>query len=425
MNSKLWLISGLATLAVAMTGLSGCKKAEDSAATGGTQAGSTAPADTVRPAPTAEGNKMAGETIKLGCVASLTGDQKPWGDDSAKGAKLAVDELNAAGGIGGKKIELLTEDSASKPDPAKTAAEKLISDGVLAIVGEVASGHTELIARTAYEKGVPVVSIGSTKTTITDIGTNVFRVCYTDDFQGPVMAQFAYDEQGMREMAIITDRKAPYSQGLSASFKTKFESLGGKIVAEQAYQTGETQFQGILSEIKAKNPQGIFLSGYFPEVGPIASQARQAGITAKFFGGDGWDSPTILQSGGDAILGGFLCNHYNNKEDRPEVGNFLTKYKAISGGKEPGTTMAALGYDAALVVIDALKRLAAAQKEFNSKNLIEEIENTVNMAGVSGNITLKGMKGNPPKRALVVEVRPMAEGFQVFRKAYEYADVMK
>lgn len=408
--------------------VAGCKGV-DSSASSSTNSSTSAPAATSgeakRPAITVDGNTVSGDTIKIGVVASLTGDQKPWGDDSYKGAQIAVDEINKAGGIGGKKIELKVEDSASKPEPAKTAAEKLISDGVLAIVGEVASGHTEQIARSAYSKGVPVVSIGSTKTSLTDIGTNVYRVCYTDDFQGPVMAQFAFQERGMKKMAIITDRKAPYSQGLSESFKKKFMELGGEVVSEVAYQTGETQFQGILSEVKAKNPQGIFMSGYFPEVGPMASQAKQMGIKAELFGGDGWDSPTILQSGGDAIIGGFLCNHYNNKEERPEVKSFLEKFKAVNGGKEPGTTMAALGYDAALVVIDSLKRLAAGGKPMNSRNLNDMIEETSDLNGVSGKITLKGHGGNPPKRALVVEVRPLNEGFQVFRKAYEYADVMK
>jgi branched-chain amino acid transport system substrate-binding protein len=427
-QANLWLSTAAAVLMA--TVLVGCKSGTDSSTSTTTDTqtsttGGSAAAGGTRPVPTAEGNKAAGDSIKVGVVASLSGDQKPWGDDSYLGAKLAIDEFNAAGGLNGKKIELLKEDSASKPEPAKSAAEKLISDGVVGILGEVASGHTEQIARSAFDKGIPVISIGSTKTSISDIGTNVFRVCYIDDFQGPVMAQFAYEEEGMRNMAIITDKKAPYSTGLTESFKKKFESLGGKVVSELNYQTGETQFQSILTELKAKAPQGIFLSGYFPEVGPLASQARSQGITAKLFGGDGWDSPTILESGGDAIIGGFLCNHYNNKEDRPEVQEFLTKFKAVNGGKEPGTTMAALGYDAGLVMIEAIKKLDAEKKEITSKNLIAAIESTKDLKGVSGLITLEGMKGNPPKRALVVEVRPLSEGFQVYKKAYEYADVMK
>jgi len=407
---------GLAALALSVV-IAGCdsKPAETPTEGGKPAAEGGKPATTgARPVPTAEPIKIEGDTIKVGLVASLTGDQKPWGDDSQAGAKMAIDEINAAGGINGKQVELLVQDSASTPAGAKTAAEKLLSSGVVEILGEVSSGNTIQIANSAFEKGVPVVDIGGTKTDLTDIGANIFRVCYSDAFQGPVMAQFAYDELGLRNVALMTDNKAPYSQGLSAAFKAQFEKLGGKIVDEEKYDTGQTQFGGQLNEMKTKNPDGIFMSGYFPEVGPIAQQARQAGIKAKFMGGDGWDSPTLLNSGGDAIIGGYLCNHYNNKEDRAEVKAFLAKWTKTHGGKEPGTTMAALGYDAAAVGLEAIKMAKSA----DTKGIIEALDAIENFPGVSGKITLKGGNGTPIKQALVVEVRPLAEGFQVFKKAY-------
>src|SRR5438270_546831 len=169
------------------------------------------------------------------------------------------------------------------------------------------------------------------------------------------MAQFAYDQLGLRNVALVTDKKQPYSTGLSDSFRGYFVKLGGKIVDEQFYETGQTQFSGILTNLKARNPDGLFLSGYFTEVGPLVRQAKDAGINAKFLGGDGWDSADILNSGGDAILGSYFCNHYNNKEDRPEVKNFLTKWDKAFGGV-PGTTMGALSYDATSLLCDALKR---------------------------------------------------------------------
>lgn len=360
-----------------------------------------------RPMPTASTVKAEGDTIKIGIVGSLSGEQKPWGDDSVAGAKMAVEEFNAAGGVNGKKVELLVGDSASKAESAKSAAEKLLSDGVVAIVGEVASGHTIQIAKSAFQKNVPVVAIGATRTDLTNEGANVFRVCYTDDFQGPVMAKFAYDKLGLRKVALMTDNKQPYSQGLSKSFADKFTQLGGTIVGEQKYETGQTQFSGQLTELKATNPDGIFMSGYFTEVGPIAQQARQAGITAKLLGGDGWDSPQLLVSGGDAILGSYFCNHYNNADNRPQVLDFLKKWKAKNGGKAPGTTMAALGYDATALTLDALKRA----KTLDSVAIREAIDQTEGFKGVSGDITLKGMNGNPPKRAIVVEVtKPDANG---------------
>jgi branched-chain amino acid transport system substrate-binding protein len=358
----------------------------------------------MRKMPPVDGPVASGDTIKIGIVAPVSGDNKPWGDDSLEGAKLAVDEFNAAGGLNGKKVELLVGDSASRPEPAKSAAEKLMSDGVIGIVGEVASGNTIQIANSAFEKGVPVIAVGATKTDLTAEKANVFRVCYTDDFQGPVMAKFAYDKLGKHKVAVMTDNKLPYSQGLSEAFKKTFTALGGEIVAEEFYEQGQTQFSGQLTELKAKNPEAIFISGYFTEVGPIAQQARslEIGKNIPLLGGDGWDSAQILTSGGDAILGGYFCNHYNNKDNRPQVTDFLKKWHAKFNGKDPSTTMAALGYDATALMCDALKRASAP----SSKALIEAIENTVDFKGVSGDITLKGMGGNPPKRAIVVEVTP-------------------
>ena len=362
----------------------------------------------------------ASGTVKIGVVGSLTGDQKPWGEDSIQGAQMALDEFNKAGGFNSKPVEMLRGDSGSKADQAKTATEKLISDGVVALVGEVASGHTIQMAKAAFAKAIPVVAIGATRTDLTQEGGHVFRVCYTDAFQGPAMATFAFKDLGLKKVGLITDNKQPYSQGLSDAFRETFTKLGGEIVGESKYETGQSDFTGLVTEMKAKNPDGLFLSGYFPEVGPMSQQIRQAGMKdVKLLGGDGWDSPQLLVSGGQAILGSYFCNHYNNKEDRPEVGAFLTKWKASHGGKEPGTTMAALGYDAMALTLDALKRAGKA----NSKAIITALNDTVDFKGVSGNITLKGHDGNPPKQALVVEVKPQSEGFQVFAKAIKPSDL--
>lgn len=411
-------IASLSIFASILTGCGPTAKEGENAGGGATSTESTPTTSGKRPDVTGEGVTASGNEIKIGVVASMTGELKPWGDDSFNGAKMAVDEANANGGINGKKIVLVSGDSQSKAEAAKTAAEKLLSEGVVALVGEVASGFTIQMAKVAYPKAVPVIAVGATRTDLTDEGKNIFRVCYTDDFQGPLMAKFAYEELGLKNVAVMTDNKQPYSVYLSKSFSDKFVALGGKIVAEEKYESGTTQFTGQLTQIKAKNPDGLFLSGYFTEVGPIAQQASQAGLKVKLLGGDGWDSEQILTSGGDAIIGGYFCNHYNNKEDRPAVKEFLAKWKT-KFGTEPGTTMAALGYDAMAVTIDALKRTPS----LNSKDLIKSIDETEKFPGVSGEITLKGAEGNPKKRALVVEIRPKSEGFQVFRKAYNPEDL--
>ncbi len=370
-----------------------------------------------RPAPEKDGPKIEGDVIKIGLVASQNGDLIPWGTDCINGSQLAVDQINAAGGIDGKRVQLLIEDSNSSPEGGKSAAEKLASQGVVGILGEVASGITQLMAQVSYDNGLPHIAVGATKTTITDYGSNVFRVCYTDDFQGPVMAKFAYETLGLRNVAIMTDVKLPYSEYLTKTFKEYFIKLGGTIVAEASYESKQTTFTAQLSNIKSKSPGGIFLSGYFNEVGPIVRQAGQSGLTGvKYFGGDGWDSSEIIESGGDAIVGGFFCNHYNEHEKRAEVQDFLAAWKKKYNGKMPGTTMGALGYDAAALMMDAIKR--ASTKD--ARGIIAALEETTNFKGVSGSITLKGMGGNPAKPALVVEVTKT--GF-VPRKSFEYSEI--
>ncbi len=393
-----------AVLSALILGAIGCS----SGGTGDTAGGTSGASST-------GGTAASGDGIKIGLVASQNGELKPWGDDSVKGAQLAVEEFNKAGGVDGKPVNLMIGDSNSKPEVGKSAAEKLMSDGAIGILGEVASGITMQMEQAAEPKGVPVIAIGATRTDLTQGHDNIFRVCYTDAFQGPVMAKFAYDELGLRNVALMTDQKQPYSTGLSDSFREYFTKLGGHIVDEQKYESGQTNFQGQLTQIKAKNPDGLFMSGYFNETGPIARQAKDAGLNVKMLGGDGWDSNEILQSGGDAIVGQYFCNHYNNKEDRPEVKDFLAKWAAKYNGTQPATTMGALAYDATMLMCDSLKRA----KTKDSKGLRDAIADTVDFAGVSGKITLKGHGGDPPKRALVVQLTNDPKNPQTFAKAYD------
>lgn len=395
MSRAVPFVSSLAAIALA-AGLVGCKS--PTASSGGSD-GSGGSTSTARAMPTVDGPSAQGDVIKIGLIASLNGASKPWGEDCKSGAQLAVDLVNQAGGINGKKLELLIEDSNSQPADGRNATQKIVSEGVICVLGEVASGITRPMTEVTYAAGVPQVAIGATAVDITQKYGNVFRVCYNDDFQGPVMAKFAFDELKVKNVAVMTDNKLPYSQGLSASFKAAFEKLGGKIVSEEFYEQGNAQFTGQITNLKAKNPDGIFLSGYFNEVGPIAKQLRQNDVNVPLFGGDGWDSSELINSGGEAIVGGFFCNHYTSTEDRPEVKDFLAKWKAKYGG-QPGTTMGALTFDAANLVIEALKKC----KELTAKELIAQIDQIENFNGVTGTITLRGQNGDPLKSALVVKV---------------------
>jgi branched-chain amino acid transport system substrate-binding protein len=375
----------------------GCSSGGDSGSTGTAVSGDGDVA-AARAMPTAEGNKMEGDVRKIGMIASLNGENQPWGVDSQRGAEIAVEEFNAANPD--MKVQLLVEDTGSKPEGGKSAAEKLVGeDKVLAVIGEVASGVTIPAANVCQENAVPIVAVGATRVDITEKGAAIFRACFTDNFQGAAMAKFAFEDLGLRNVAIFTDRKLPYSTGLSEVFTKAFESFGGKIAIEEFYESGgNMDFKAQLTNIKAKNPDGLFCSGYFTEVGPIARQREQVGLNVPMFGGDGWDSTKLIDSGGTGITGGHFLNHYHNSEDRQEVKDFVSKFKA-KWGQEPATAMGALGYDAAMVVLTAMKASGAT----DSKSLITAIANVKDMKGVSGNITI-GPDGNAQKPALVLKV---------------------
>jgi branched-chain amino acid transport system substrate-binding protein len=396
---KSLLISAFAAILVGMIG-SGCNG--NKAAGGPDSTSSTAGTGNTlvgRDLPTAPGNTVDGETIKIGLIASLNGEQQPWGLDSKQGAELAVEEINAAGGIQGKKIELIVEDTGSKPEGGKSATEKLVSeDKVVCVLGEVASGITLPAAQVCQENGVPLIAIGATRVDVTQQGGAIFRVCYTDDFQGAAMAKYAFEDLKLRKVAILTDRKLPYSTGLSEVFAKAFQELGGEIVTEEKYESGNIDFKAQLTNIKAKDPDGLFCSGYFTEVGPIARQRESLGLNVPMLGGDGWDSKDLLDSGGTGIVGGFFANHYHQSEEREEVKNFVANFKK-KFGTDAGTAMAALTYDAAGVCFDALKNA----KALDSKSLIEAIQSVKDYKGVSGSITI-GPDGNAQKPALVLKV---------------------
>lgn len=386
--------------------LAGCNGGggdNSSGGTGGTGSTDGTGATSTRAMPEAEGNKMDGDVRKIGMIASLNGENQPWGVDSQKGAQLAFEEFNAANPD--LKCELIVEDTGSKPEGGKSAAEKLVGDDkVLAIIGEVSSGVTLPAADVCQENAVPIVAVGATKVELTQKGAAVFRACFTDNFQGAAMAKYAYDDLGLRNVALFTDRKNPYSTGLSDMFRKAFESFGGKIATEEFYEGGgNVDFKAQLTAVKGKNPDGMFCSGYFTEVGPIARQCEQVGLKVPLMGGDGWDSTQLIASGGTGIIGGHFLNHYHNSEDRPEVKDFVSKFKA-KYGSEPATAMGALGYDAAMVVLTAIKN----SKATDSKSLISAIQGVKDMKGVSGNITI-GPDGNAQKPALVLEVK--ANGF--------------
>lgn len=340
--------------------------------------------------------KTNSDEIVIGEFASLTGATATFGQSSHKGTQLAIDEVNAAGGVLGKKIRLVTEDDQSKPGEAATVVRKLISrDKAVAILGEVASSRSLEAAPICQQNKIPMISPASTNPKVTEVGDYVFRICFIDPFQGTVLAKFALNK-GWKKAAILTDVKQDYSVGLTQFFKEYFSKNGGTIVAEQNYSTDDTDFNAQLTGIKAAAPDCILASGYYTEAGLIAKQARQLGINAPLLGGDGWDSPSLVKVGGAAMEGNFFSNHYSNEDQSPVVQGFLKKFKSA----EDADAMAALGYDSAMILIEAIKSAGTT----DGAKLREAIAATKEFQGVTGKITLDE-KRNANKPAVILTIK--------------------
>jgi len=339
------------------------------------------------------------DDILIGEYGSLTGETATFGLSSNKGFRMAFDEINAAGGIHGKKVKLITIDDQSKDSEALSAITRLITqDKVVAVLGEVASGRSKLAAPVAQKYQVPMITHASTNPSVTQKGDYIFRTCFIDPFQGFVGAKFAIQTLKAKKAAVFRDVKSEYSMGLADVFIKEFKKMGGEIVADLSYQEKDIDFKAQLTQVRSKNPDILYLSGYYGETGLIAQQARQLGIKATLLGGDGWDSARLHEIGKDAINGGYYSNHYTTESTDPLVVEFMKKYKAIYN--ETPDSMAALAYDAAKILAAAIDRT----KEITSKNIRDELAKTTDFPGVTGKITLNADR-DAVKSAVMVQVQ--------------------
>ncbi len=313
---------------------------------------------------------------------------------------MAVDEINAAGGVNGRKIKIITEDDQSKSEEASTAVTKLISqNGVLAVLGEVASSNSIAGADVCQGNKVPMITPSSTNPQVTKKGDYIFRVCFTDDYQGENIARYAATQLHIKREAILTDVKNDYSTGLTSTIERVFTSLGGQIVGKSSYSNGDNDFHSQLTSIRATNPEAIFVPGYYTDVGQIAIQARELGMKQPLLGGDGWESPKLIEIGGRALDGSMYTNHYFYADSTPVVRNFVQRYKDRYGAIPDG--MAALGYDAARVLADALKRA----KKLDGPSLRDAIAETRNFDGVTGTINIGPDRNAVGKKIIIEEVK--------------------
>ena len=373
----------------------------------------------------------AKDELVIGEFGSLTGGEATFGTSTKNGMELALQDLTdqAQGKIGGLSVRIVVEDDQGKPEEAATVVQKLINnDRAIAVIGEVASSRSLAAGPICQAAGVPMISPSSTNPRVTQVGDYIFRMCFLDEFQGTVMARFTAQNLKLKKAAIFKDIKNDYSIGLAQYFTNAYTALGGSVVAEQAYSSGDQDFRAQLTAIKAKKPDVVIVPGYYTEVGLIARQAREVGLQQPLVGGDGWESEQLLQIGGDALNGAYYTNHWALDAPDPRLQEFLKKYRAKFGG-DPDA-IGGLAYDAGQVLFASLKTLSEQDPEAfkglasskagtearkaAEKKLRDLIAATANFPGVTGTLTLDANR-NASKPAVVIEVK---DGKKVFNSTF-------
>ncbi|PLR96527.1 ABC transporter substrate-binding protein [Bacillus sp. T33-2] len=356
------------------------------------------------------GSSGGGKTIKVGANIELSGGVASYGQSISQGLELAFDEINEKG-VDGKEFEIVKFDNKSEAAEATNGAIKLVSqDKVAVMVGAATSTNTLAQVQIAEKNQIPLITPTGTNPTITNkdgkVNEYVFRTCFIDPFQGTVAANFATKDLKSKNAAVFIDSASDYSKGLADSFKKAYTKNGGKIVAEEAYVAKDTDFNSTLTRIKSANPDFIFLPGYYEEVGLIIKQARALGITAPFMGGDGWDSPTLVDiAGGEALNNTFITNHYSAGDKAENIQKFVKAFEAKY--KKTPDAFAALGYDTAYFLADAVKRAGSD----DPKKVKEALEKTKDLQLVSGKLTLDD-KHDPVKSAAILEYQGGKQTFK-------------
>lgn len=356
------------------------------------------------------------KTIKVGLDYELSGAVATYGQSLVAGIELAFEEINKNGGVLGKQIEEVKADNKSDTAESANVATKLATrDKVVAILGPATSGNTKAAAPIAIQNKVPLISASATADDVTvdsngKVREYVFKTCFSDSFQGVIMAQFAAGDLAKKSAALLIDSTSDYSKGLAKNFKDTFTKAGGTIITEQAYQAKDTDFKAVLTNIKGSNPDVIYLPGYYEEVGLIVKQARSLGLNVPILGGDGYESPKLVELAGKTALNDvYFTNHYSSKDTTAEVVKFKTAFKA-KYNKEPDA-FNALGYDLAYFLADGLKRAGEA----DPVKLKDALAATKDFKGITGTISIDA-NHNPLKSITILQEK---DGEQVFLKKLE------
>jgi len=341
------------------------------------------------------GGAKDSDTVSIGAIFPLSGGVAYYGNESRDGALLALEEINAAGGLLGKKLALISEDDEGNAEKTVNAFTKLTSrDKVSIILGSSTSGPTQAISTLAQRNKVILISPSATNIDVTKAGDYIFRACFIDPFQGVVGADFAYQTLRSRRAAVLYDAGADYNTGLAETFKNQFKKLGGQVVADEAYQTNDVDFNAQITRIKSANPDVVYLPNYYNDVSLQAKQLRDQGVTCALVGGDGWDS--LIDNAGDEILNGFWSSGFASDTTDPKGVTFVKAYQARFN--RPASQFAALGYDTMMLVIDGIK----AAGSFDPA-AIKDAMAKLNGVYVTGSIRFDSDR-NPIKGAAILEI---------------------
>ena len=350
--------------------------------------------------PKQQNPETAPTNVRIGYLGDLSGRTFNFGQSALNGLLMAVGEVNRSGGLNGKPVDVVIEDDHGSPERAAALVSKLIEqDKVVAVIAGGASGSSLAAAPRAQAAQIPLVSPSATDPAVTRTGDYIFRVCYTDNFQGEVMARYATSALKARKAAIMVDFNNTYSRGLSEFFEMSFSKLGGQTVSKQSYAQGDPDYRGQLSSIRDAEPDVIYVPGYYGDVGVIVKQARQLGITQPLLGGDGWDAPELWALGGAALNGSFISNHYSADDPSSFIQQFVNDYRLLYNNLTPDAH-AALGYDALRFVIEGIHRAGTTA----GPKLRDALGQTKNFAGVTGVISLDAER-NAVKPAVVLKLQ--------------------
>ena len=335
------------------------------------------------------------DTVQIGAIFPLSGPVAFYGNESRDGALLAIEEINAAGGLLGKKIALISEDDEGNAEKAVNAFTKLVSRNKVAfIIGSSTSGPTQAMTSQAQQSKVILISPSATNELVTRTGDYIFRACFIDPFQGVVGADFAFDILGSRNAAVLYDAGADYNTGLAESFRDQFIALGGQVTME-AYQTGDVDFNAQVTRIRASRPDVVYLPNYYNDVSLQAKALRDQGINCALVGGDGWDG--LVDNAGNEVLNGFWSSGFAADTTDPLGMAFVQAFYAKYNGRL-ASQFAALGYDALMLVADGIKA-AGTFDTAAVKNSMAQL----NGPYITGNIRFDANR-DPIKGAAILEI---------------------